>query len=166
MPDYKANQGANKWNYGFVFTCMTVGKASDHKLSSVGQCLMFVSGWAGVSFNSVSLWVKISLFWFNHSIKFDLTVPRRYFFCGLLLLFMCHVCLCYAVHLSIVITCWEKLDLLAFLCAVFSYVLSISNIVFQVRFGSLLYPFLIFASISTCIVSLIRYIAYVGQPPR
>ena len=47
-----------------------------------------------------------------------LTVPRRCFFCGCYLLFVFHVCLCYtvlSVPYSLVVTCWERADLLAFL---------------------------------------------------
>ena len=42
-------------------------------------------------------------------------------FCGSFLLFMFHVCLCYAVvyfPCSLVITCWEMADLLALLCVI------------------------------------------------
>ena len=60
-----------------------------------------------------------------------LTVPRRCFFCGSVLLFTFHVCLYYAV-LSIpcsrVITCWERADLLTLLCVMFSCVLYFSHI--------------------------------------
>ena len=46
-----------------------------------------------------------------------------YFFCGSLLLFMFHVCLCYAVlsvRCSLVITCWERADILALSCVIFT----------------------------------------------
>ena len=45
---------------------------------------------------------------------FLLTVPRRCFFCGSFLLFM--ICVCHAFlsfHFSLVVTCWERADLLA-----------------------------------------------------
>ena len=48
------------------------------------------------------------------------------------LLFMFHVCLCYAilsVPCSLVITCWEKVDLLVLLCIVFFCILSLSHMV-------------------------------------
>ena len=54
-----------------------------------------------------------------------LTVLRWCFFCGSFLLFMYHVCLCYAalsIQCSLVITCWERADLFAVLCVVFSCV--------------------------------------------
>ena len=54
--------------------------------------------------------------------NFLLTVPRWCFFCGSLL-FVFHVCLYYAVFsvpCSLVITCWERADLLALLCVMFS----------------------------------------------
>ena len=45
-----------------------------------------------------------------------LTVPRQLFFCGSFLLVMPHVGVCCAVvsiHCSLVVTCWERADLLA-----------------------------------------------------
>ena len=61
-----------------------------------------------------------------------LTVPMQCFFCGSFL-FMCHVCLCYAVlsvPCSHVIACWERADLLAhFMCVVFSCVFVTCHIV-------------------------------------
>ena len=62
---------------------------------------------------------------FKPSSIFLLTISRLCFFCGSFLSFMIHVCLCYtvlSVPCSLVITCWEKADLLALLCVVFSYV--------------------------------------------
>ena len=56
---------------------------------------------------------------FKPSRDFLLTIPRRCFFCGSFLLFLFHVCLYYtalSVTCSLVITCWEKADLLALLC--------------------------------------------------
>ena len=50
-----------------------------------------------------------------------------------------HVCLCYAVvsvPCSLVITCWERADLLAHLCFVFLVFLSLSNMVSQVRYAT------------------------------
>ena len=47
--------------------------------------------------------------------------------------------LCYAVlsvPCGIVVTCREMADLLALLCVGFSYVLSLSQLVFQVRYGT------------------------------
>ena len=54
---------------------------------------------------------------------FLLTVPMWCFFCGSFLLFMFHVCLYYTVlcvPCSLVITCWERVGLLAILCVMFS----------------------------------------------
>ena len=54
---------------------------------------------------------------------FLLTVPRRCFFCGSFLLFVCRVCRIFlSVHCNIVVTCWERTDLLALLCVMFYYV--------------------------------------------
>ena len=49
---------------------------------------------------------------------FLLTVPRRYFLCGLFVLFL--YCVCHAVvsaHCCFVVTCWERSDLLSPVCA-------------------------------------------------
>ena len=54
---------------------------------------------------------------------FLLTVPRRCFFCGSFLLFMFHVCFCYAVlsvPCSLLITCWERTGHLSLLCVMLS----------------------------------------------
>ena len=54
-----------------------------------------------------------------------LTVPRLCFLCGPFLLFMFHVCLCYAVlsaPCSLAFTCWERADNLGLLCVMFSCV--------------------------------------------
>ena len=46
--------------------------------------------------------------------RFGLTVPRRYFICGSVVLFMSCVCQAFtSVHCCLVVTCWEKADLLA-----------------------------------------------------
>ena len=53
-----------------------------------------------------------------------LTVPRRYFFCGSFLLFLFHVCQAVlSVPCSLVVTCWERTDIFALLCVMFSCVL-------------------------------------------
>ena len=38
------------------------------------------------------------------------TVPRRYFFCGFFFFFLCLV---FHIHWCLVVTCWERADLLA-----------------------------------------------------
>ena len=56
-------------------------------------------------------------------------------------------CPCYVflyVSCSFVITCWERVDLLALLYVMY-VLLSISNIVFRIRCGTWLYRFLIYA---------------------
>ena len=90
---------------------------------------------------------------YAYSIYFRLmmTIPRR---CRSFLLFMFHVCLCYAVvsvPYSLVITCWERADRLAPLCVVFPFVFVTTHIVSLVWCGTWLYRFLIFASFSTLI---------------
>ena len=57
-------------------------------------------------------------------VNISLTIPRWCFFCGSFLLVMLHVDVCYAVAsvlCSLVVTCWEKADLLAVVCVVFCY---------------------------------------------
>ena len=50
---------------------------------------------------------------------FLLTIPRQYFFCGSNVLSMSCVCLALAsVNCCLVVTCWERADLLAFVCDV------------------------------------------------
>ena len=51
---------------------------------------------------------------------FLLNVPRRLFFCGSFVLFMFRVYNAFSpVHCSLVVTCWEKADLLALLYVMF-----------------------------------------------
>ena len=50
---------------------------------------------------------------------FLLTVPRRCFFCGSFVLFMSCVFHAFAsVHCYLVVTCWERAELLALVCDV------------------------------------------------
>ena len=66
-----------------------------------------------------------------------LTVPRRYLLCGSFVLFMS--CLFHAfasVYCCLVVTCWERADLLAFVCEVLSCFLSLSYVVSWVRCGT------------------------------
>ena len=68
---------------------------------------------------------------FKPSMDFLLIVPTRCFFCVSFLLFMFHVCLYYtdlSVPCRLVITCWERVDLLEPLREMFSCVLSLSHI--------------------------------------
>ena len=54
---------------------------------------------------------------------FLLTIQRRCFFCGSFLLFIFRVCHVFLfVHCSLVVTCLERADLLAFLYVMFYYV--------------------------------------------
>ena len=46
---------------------------------------------------------------------------------------------CLVCSLRPVVTCWEKSDLLALLCVLFAYDLSLSRMVLRVRCGSCLY---------------------------
>ena len=47
---------------------------------------------------------------------FLLTVSRGYFFCGSFMFFS--VFLCASVYLCLVVTCWERADILALVCGV------------------------------------------------
>ena len=54
-----------------------------------------------------------------------LSVPRRFFFCGSSLLFVFRVCICQtvlSVAYNLAVNCWERADLLALLCVMFSCV--------------------------------------------
>ena len=67
---------------------------------------------------------------------FVLTIPRWCFFCGSFLLFMFHVCLYSTVLFvpcSLVVTCWERADLLALLYVMCSciFVTPESGVVFD-----------------------------------
>ena len=51
--------------------------------------------------------------------KYLLTIPRLYFFCGSFKVFFCLVCvmpLNASIYLCLVVTCWERADLLALVC--------------------------------------------------
>ena len=70
------------------------------------------------------------------------------FFCGSFLLFMFHISLYYAVlsfPCSLVITCWERADLLPVLHVMFLCFWSLSYMVSRFTRGNWLYWFLIFA---------------------
>ena len=68
---------------------------------------------------------------------------------GSFLLFMFRVCHAFLfVHCSLVVTCWERTDLLALLYVMFYCVLSLSHVVSWVRCGACLFRFLIIESFS------------------
>ena len=69
-------------------------------------------------------------------VNISLTIPRQCFFCGSFLLVMLHVCVCCAVvsvPCSLVVTCWEKADLLAVSCVVFVTFLNVSSSTSELR---------------------------------
>ena len=73
----------------------------------------------------------------------------------ILLLFMFHVCHYYtvlSVPTILVITCWESDDLLSLLCMMFPCVLSLSHMVSQIRCGTSLYWYLIFAFLNFTVI--------------
>ena len=75
----------------------------------------------------------------SHPVNFLLTVTRRCFFCRSFLLFLFHIRLHYTVlsiHCSLVVTCWERADVLALLCVMFCMFLSPSHIISWVRCGA------------------------------
>ena len=54
-------------------------------------------------------------------VKYLPAIPRRYFFCGYLMFFFCllfAMSLCASVNMCLVVTCWERADLLALVCGV------------------------------------------------
>ena len=65
-------------------------------------------------------------------------------FCSVL----CLLCLCASVYMCFVVTCWERADLLALVCAVFCEFVTFP-LVSWVRCGTWLYRFLIFATLLT-----------------
>ena len=80
-----------------------------------------------------------------------MTVPRRYFFCGSFMFFVCLVfvmSLCASVYMCFVVTCWERADLLALVCGVYCEFITFP-LVSWVRCGTWLYRFLIFAPLLT-----------------
>ena len=67
------------------------------------------------------------------------TIPRPCLFCGSCLLFIFQVCFYYSVlsaPCSLVITCWEKADLLALFCVMFPCFLSFFHMLSQVGCGT------------------------------
>ena len=77
-------------------------------------------------------------------IFFILTVPRQCFYVDHLFIIVFRVCLCHtvlSVPCSLVVTCWERADLLLW----FLVFLSRLHMVSWVRCGASLYRFLIFA---------------------
>ena len=73
---------------------------------------------------------------------FSLTVPRRYFFCGSFVFFVS--CLSHAfasVHCCLVVTCWERADLLALVGDVYCFFVTFPcGILDQVWFLILSFP--------------------------
>ena len=80
---------------------------------------------------------------------FLLTVPSWYFFCGSFVVFTSRVCHATAsVHCYLVVTCWERADVLSLVCDV---ILPLSHVVSWVRYRTWLYWFLIFTTFLLCI---------------
>ena len=77
------------------------------------------------------------LSYFNHFPLFNFLTDRS--FCGSFLSFVFRVCRCLtalSVYCSHVVTCWERADLLALLCVMFSCVLLLYHMVSGVRCGT------------------------------
>ena len=99
--------------------------------------------------------IHVVVYFLPSSKIFLLTVPRQYFFCGSFVLFMSCVCNAFtSVHCCLVVTCWERADLLALVCDVYC-VLILSHVVSWVRCGTWLYRFLIFAVFLTLFYAVI-----------
>ena len=78
-------------------------------------------------------------------------VPRRYFFCGSFMFLFCLVfamSFCESVYMCLVVTCWERADLLALVCGVYCEFVTFP-LVSWVRCGTWLCRFLIFAPLLT-----------------
>ena len=106
-----------------------------------------------MSWSISELWVRLAP-WkrFSPPVKyFLLTIPRRYFFCGSFVFFVSCVSHAFAsVHCGLVVTCWERADLLALVGDVYC-ILLLSHVVSWVRCGTWLYRFLILAIFLTLI---------------
>ena len=83
--------------------------------------LCFVT-FPNVSWSTSELRMRLATWnWLKPSSKiFLMTVSRRYFFSGSFMLFLSCVCHAFAsVHCCLVVTCWERADLLALVCDVY-----------------------------------------------
>ena len=71
----------------------------------------------------------------------------------------CYLCFVFVfvIPCSLVVTCWEKVDLLALFCVMFLCVLSLSHTVLWVRCGTWLYCFLVVVFFLTLTTSIIRH---------
>ena len=70
--------------------------------------------------------------------RYGTDVSRQYFFCGSFMFFSCLVFavrLCASVYMCLVVTCWERADLLALVCGV-SYEFVTFPLVSWVRCGT------------------------------
>ena len=99
---------------------------------------MIVKNGLSAFYNSVSLVPNLDLTCLSPPVIFLLTVARRYFFCGsFFVICASSLCLCHtvlSVSCSLVVTCWEKDELLALV--LFYCVLSLSYTVSWVRCGT------------------------------
>ena len=76
---------------------------------------------------------------------FLLTIRRWYFFCGSFVFFVSCVSHAFtSVHCCLVVTCWERADLLALVGDVY-FILLLSHVLSWVRWGTWSYRFLIIA---------------------
>ena len=83
--------------------------------------------------------------WLKLQLNILLTFPRRCFFCGSFMFLLVFVKLfCEYVYWCLVVTCWERADLLALVCDVYCEGVTFP-LVSWVSCGAILYRFLIFA---------------------
>ena len=107
-----------------VLSCLfliALWSPSGKGLTSWLSCLLRFVAFPNVSWSTWELRMRLRPWnWFKPSSKIVLlTVPRWYFFCGSFVLFMSCVCHAFAsVHCRLVVTCWERTDLLALVCDV------------------------------------------------
>ena len=118
-------------------------------------CLLSIPLWEFV----IVLCFVVRYFWFcNHldgEERAGCFLLRRYFFFGSFMFLFCLVfamSLCASVYMCIVVTCWERADLLALVCGVNCEFVTFP-LVSWVRCGTWLYRFLIFAPL-LCLVCL------------
>ena len=65
--------------------------------------------------------VTAPLNWFKYSMKYFTDRSKTVFFYGSFVFFFCLVCYAFvraSVYMSLVVTCWERADLLALVCGV------------------------------------------------
>ena len=149
-----------RWNISLILIIATIGYLSSYP----GPYMQNGSTWFIILTSLLSTMITFILVYclhFTHIVSaYDLTSlspPVKYFTDrskAVLLLWIFYVfvlsCVCYvlcvSVYMCFVVTCWERADLLAFVCGVFCEFVTFP-LVSWVRCGTWLYRFLIFATL-------------------